>query len=208
MHRADHIRFLPSVLALLAASPAPAQQAAHPSCEPAPPHRQRADTVLASGDYTLTLVTTRGLKAGSQATGSLWLNRTSPSDRSPKTGRRPAPSNQNGVPLYGAADLDFERVGAPVFRDDALVPLPESRDPVRPGVVVLVQNWQSDTLPRGLVLVIGSLTNRRDDEGWLDGPGIGLWVRSTRDHDFFGTWSEFGIIRGGEGHFCARYVGP
>jgi hypothetical protein len=189
------------------AVPAVAQQATSVTCSIPPAGAQRPATRLSVGNYELTLVTTSGFKAGSAATGSLWLARTSASDSSPLTGHRPARSGQRGVPYYGAVHLDFESLGAPVFRNDTLVPQPESRDPVRPGVVVLLQNWQTDTLPRTLVLVIGSLTNRRDDEGWEDGPGIGLWVRATKDRDFSGPWSQFGIVPGGQGHFCARYRG-
>ena len=205
------MRFTPFCIVLnsfvLLATSAAAQGTASTACSGTPASTQRPATTLSVGNYELTLVTTSGLKAGSAATGSLWLARTSLSDSSPVTGRRPARSGRRGVPYYGAVELDFERLGAPVFRNDTLVPPPESRDPVRPGVVVLVQNWQTDTLPRTLVLVIGSLTNRRDEEGWADGPGIGLWVRATKDRDFSGTWSEFGIIRGGQGHFCAHYLG-
>ena len=186
---------------------AAAQQATSTPCAISPVGAKRPATTLAVGTYELTLVATTGLKTGNATTGSLWLTRTTPSDSSPKTGHRPARSGRRGVPYYGSAVVDFERVGAPVFRDDTLVPPPESRDPVRPGVLVLLQNWQTDTLPRTLVLVIGSLSNRRDDEGWMDGPGIGLWVRSTTGSDFSGDWYEFGIIRGGQGHFCARYLG-
>ena len=204
--RPDLLVLTVSVASLLGAS-LPAQQAVDARCVSVDSVPPRGDTLLSPGNYALTLVTTNGLKAGSHASGSLWLAPTSPEDRSPKTGHRPARSNQRRVPYYGAADLDFELVGAPVFRDDTLVPLPQSRDPVRPGVIVLVENWHIETLPRGLVLVIGSLTNRRDDEGWEDGPGIALWVRLVRGHDFFGDWKEWGIIRGGWGHFCARYTG-
>jgi hypothetical protein len=208
--------FLPAVCGVLlvplviwfVVTPAITEDASPRSRCLAMPAAPQPDTALSVGNYTLTLVTTSGLKAGSEATGSLWLARTSPADQSPRTGRRPASSSRRGVPFYGAVDLDFASVGAPVFRDDTLVPPPESRDPVRPGVVVLMQNWGIDTLPRRLVLVIGSLTNRRDDEGWLDGPGIALLVRSTNGQAFFGTWSEWGIIRGGQGHFCTRHVGP
>jgi hypothetical protein len=191
----------------LFAGSAAAQQSASVACSISPAGAHRTATMLLVGNYELTLETTSGLNAGNSATGSLWLARTSPSDSSPATGRRPARSDTREVPYYGAAHLDFERVGAPVFLDDTLVPRPESRDPVRPGVVVLLQNWESDTLPPTLVLVIGSLMNRRDDEGWEDGPGIGLWVRATNERDFSGNWREAGIVRGGQGHFCARFLG-
>src|SRR2546425_3753381 len=112
-------------LTLLGASVA-AQQTASTACSVPAVSAQGPASRLSVGNYDLTLVTTSGLKAGSAATGSLWLARTSPSDSSSVTGRRPARSGRRGVPYYGAVKLDFERVGAPVFRDDTLVPPPES----------------------------------------------------------------------------------
>ena len=200
------LHLVASLLTCILACDVPAQRTVAPPC--APPLAAASVVSVTPGNYALTLVTTNGLHQGAQAVGSLWLATTSPSDRSPTTGHRPAPSHRRGEPYYGAANFDFPSVGAPVFRDDTLVPLPESRDPVRPGVVGLLANWQSDSLPRTLLLVIGSLENRRDDEGWEDGPGIGLWLRTASGKDFSGTWSRFGIVSGGEGYFCAQFVGP
>jgi hypothetical protein len=74
-------------------------------------------------------------------------------------------------------------------------------------VLVLIQNWEHPSLRKQPVLLIGTLTNRRDDEGWQDGPGIELVVRRQRGQSFRGTWGEWGIVRGGSGYFCAAYDG-
>ena len=55
-------------------------------------------------------------------------------------------------------------------------------------------------------MTVGSLSNLRDDLGWLDGAGIGLWVREFTRDGFVGTWSPWGIVRGGPGYFCAYHV--
>jgi hypothetical protein len=96
------------------------------------------------------------------------------------------------------------QVAAPVGLGDTLIPSPESADPVRPGVLVLMtEDWQSGSRRKQPVLVIGALVNRRDEEGWVDGPGIALWVRNIDDQGFSGTWGEWGIVPGGQGAFCA-----
>lgn len=163
---------------------------------------------LAPGHYMLTMVATSGPKAGKETTGPLWLHPTSPSDSSPFTGHKPLDTNPREVPLFGTADLDWNAVDAPVFPSDTLAPNPTSRDPVRPGVLVLIENWEHPSLRKRPLLLIGTLTNRRDDEGWQDGPGVQLVVRTQRGQGFRGTWGNWGIVRGGSGYFCTAYDGP
>ena len=164
----------------------------------------RADTVafrgpgdsLTAGSYTLTMVATQGRRAGAEASGSLILRRTTLGDTSPRTGERPVRSPHD-EPLVGWSDLDFRSVGAPVFPSDTLAPRPTSQDPVYPGVLVLRQGVRDERF----VLLIGTLTNRRADRGWHDGAGIELAPRRFGERTV-GTWSEWGIVRGGRGFFC------
>jgi len=159
---------------------------------------------LRPGTYRLTLIATAGLRTGSSSTGILELRRATAQDRSPLTGHRPVRFNPREQLLIGSVTLDFAAVAAPIGTDDTLIPSPSSTDPVRPGVLVLMQNWQSRSAPQTPVLLIGTLGNRRDEEGWLDGPGIGLWARSIADSAFSGTWDNWGILSGGSGTFCAH----
>ena len=161
---------------------------------------------LRVGVYGLTLIATTGPRTGSSATGILKLRPAKASDKSPVTGHHPVRFNPREQMLIGSAMLDFAAVAAPVGADDTLIPPPSSEDPVRPGVLVLMENWQFRSAHKVPVLLIGTLDNRRDEEGWLDGPGIGLWVRKITDSTFSGTWGNWGILAGGAGTFCARAI--
>jgi hypothetical protein len=187
----------------------PPQGGTHISNTCAPP---ASDAVPASGThlnpgaYQLTMVATEGPRTGTTTSGLLTLRPTSHSDRSPVTGHTPAHYIPRDEPFIGSVTLDFAIVGAPIGTGDTLIPSPTSSDPVRPGVLVLVQSWQSRSLPKQPILLIGTLANRRDEAGWLDGPGIGLWVRAINPQGFAGTWGEWGIVSGGRGTFCAQAI--
>lgn len=162
---------------------------------------------LRAGVYQITLAATRGPRSGEQAVGTLWLVRTSGSDSSPRFHTRPTRYDSLETPLYGALDLDFAKIGATVFPTDTMVPRPSSRDPVRPGVLVMMQNWQHPQLPHVPMLLVGSFTNIRDEPDGLvsfDGPGIVLVVRRVMGVAFTGTWEEAGRnANPGSGFFCA-----
>lgn len=165
-----------------------------------------------AGTYSLTVVATGGTRAGHRASGRLQLRPTSAADRSPKwPAERPPEGDTIGTPLYGATDVDFAAVGAPVERlnptayggsDDA--PPTGSTDPLHPGVLALIQNAKGQGL-RQTGLVIGTLANRRVADGVLslDGAGIILWVRRFTASGFDGRWWNFGIVANGAGYFCA-----
>jgi hypothetical protein len=181
---------------------------AHAQGSPCAPLQPRSSTALEvplkAGEYTLTLFATDGPKKGRQVSGQLWLWHTSATDSSPRTGKRAVDTDTVRMPFYGATRLNFEAVGAPVFRPGSSDPTPaaDSRDPVYPGVVVFAGNEPGDSVPASATLVIGSLSNMRDGLEGLDGAGIGLWVRSADNHKLVGDWSEWGIVRGGRGYFC------
>jgi hypothetical protein len=159
-----------------------------------------ADTAarIAAGRYVLTLVAADGSARPARAHGPLWLHATSDADRSPRTGRGPAPVPGVQEYLYGAVSLDFRRIGAPVQREagDTITPVPTSTDPIRPGVLVSRSN-------RGTVVLISTLGNMRDSRHWLDGAGIGLHVRQVSRDQVSGIWSGWGIVPSRQGFFCA-----
>lgn len=153
-------------------------------CKPTSARAQPAEAAeIGPGEYRLTLVATSGSKSGSSSQGNLWLSPTSGGD----TDRHP---------LYGATDLDFKRIGAPMD-EQGPEPDPTSRDPVSPGVLVLRE-------PKETVLAIGTQSNLRDGGILhLDGSGIGLWVTEAGPTGFSGTWRAWGTVVDGAGYFCA-----
>jgi hypothetical protein len=151
------------------------------------------------GSYVLTLVATHGTRTRAHASGKLWLTTASSDDRSHRTGEL-ADDTRTGAYLYGATQRDFQAVAAPVLTHDSIAPAPESDDPVYPGVLALLNASQQT------VLLIGTLSNTRRGPEWVDGEGIGLWVRHLDTERFSGTWSAWGILQNGAGHFCAMAV--
>lgn len=179
-----------------------------PVCKQIPRPIEPVDsTKLLPGVYAIRFVATLGSQAGNQATGNLWLARTSRADGSPRTGEGPPPHEDlTRIPLFGSLDVDLGAVGAPVDLDDPHAPHPASSDPIRPGVLVHLIDWASN-YPRGTpVLTVGSLSKLRADQVWSDGPGIGLWVHQVREQGFSGIWDAWGLLAGGQGYFCAARV--
>jgi hypothetical protein len=155
------------------------------------------------GSFRLVLVATSGRKVGGVAKGELNLRPTSSTDTSPKTGQRAQDRNIAETPLYGWVTADWKVVDAPVGDNDA-----RSRDPVFPGVLVLLASFKEGYSTRTPILLISTVSNRRDGEVVLDGGGIGLWVRQLTDKGFAGEWSRWGIVPSGSGYFCATPVNP
>ena len=180
------------------------------SCKRTPrPTEQLDASKLLPGTYEIRLIAARGSKSGNAVVGTLWLERTSRDDVSPITNQSPAKTEDlTKIPLFGSLDADFRAIGAPVWSGDADAPDSTSRDPIRPGVLVELISWDPKYPSRTPVLTVGALSNLRAETGWLDGPGIGLWVHDLDDQGFTGRWSEWGILKDGSGYFCARRLSP
>ncbi len=154
-------------------------------------------TLMKPGAFRLVLVATSGRKRGGTTRGNLKLNRTSTSDRSPKTGELADDSWGRDIttaPLYGWATANWRSIGAPVSYREA-----RSRDPVYPGVLVRILS--SPGYPYTPTLKIAG--NARAGEITLDGAGIFLSVRQLDDTGFYGDWRGAGVVTSGSGHFCA-----
>jgi hypothetical protein len=164
--------------------------------------------LMRPGTYKLVLVATSGRKQGASAEGELSLRPTSSLDRSPRTGKVAQDANFVVTPLYGWSDLDFLAVGASVASGSGGDPAPSSRDPVYPGVLVRIGSLKEGYPPNSPVLLIATVSNRRDDVLATDGGGIGLWVRRLDKNTFAGEWSRWGLAMSGSGYFCATRVGP
>lgn len=149
---------------------------------------------LLEGSYEIKLVAARGSRKGAIASGRLTLL------------RAPA-AHWMGSNLYGYTDLDFDDVGAPLLGEGA--PVPSSRDPEAPGVLVASSE---DGVP---ILLVGTTANRDPGGTTLpnglklltlssDGSGIGLRVHEASEQGILGRWSEWGLVRDGGGTFCAQ----
>jgi len=178
-----------------------ARQASTQGLCSAPEHPASFHDSLRAGGYTLTLVATEGTKRGERVSGQLWLWRTSPRDSSTRTGKVAVKVDTAAAPFYGATDLQFAVVAAPVYSDGSEAePAPDSRDPVYPGVLVLAGN-PHDSMAALATLLISTVSNRRDGVWTLDGAGIALRIRSSGGQ-LKGDWKEWGIVYNGRGYFC------
>src|SRR5580765_8104170 len=126
--------------------------------------------VALTGNYLLTLVARSGDRARNRAEGGVRLIRSDSSDRSRRpdgTLVAPYPSIDNVLPLYGWADVTLADVGAIASRD------PRARDPIYPGVLVLVGPPRGAMTGWGLVLMqLGS--GSRDGVQTTDEPTTAL----------------------------------
>ncbi len=157
-----------------------------------------ASMVRGAGRYHLTLVTAGGERSVS---GALELVANEPP-------LRRLPGTAGGgvddtvlLPLHGWAAVDLGAVDAVEIGDIA------SRDPLQPGVLVLEQR-PAATAPVAITLRFGSIANRRDAAGAVDGGYTALHVADvTPWGSFAGTWSSAVHARRVSGHFCATRVG-
>lgn len=158
------------------------------------------------GKYRLILIAGRGSRVGARASGTLTLLPASGADRSPTEPNEPASTDTAGYPMYGATDLDFTRVGAPLM-SDGFFPAPRSLDPLRPGVLVRVDAARGRVDSPSIELLIGTRDNLRDNRGFVmtDGAGIVLSVRRIVRERVFGEWRNYGMVVDGSGEF---YIVP
>ncbi len=179
-------------LYLMAACGAKNARSAGADCQPLPDAPPAAtSTAGLAGEYRLTLVATRGPRAGRMAEGRLRLE---PQDTALQLLFRIDGSVDSTarMALVGATDLDLDAVGA--VRLGAL----DSRDPRSPGVAVL-------ETPSAIVLRLGADANRRDVVRF-DGAYTALYVRTTGAAGFAGGWASGVTGPDAEGHFCAVRV--
>lgn len=174
-----------------------------------------SQSVIDTGQYTLTLVATNGPSAGASARGGLWLAvLTGGGDTTRHTaGSRPAPLKP-GVPLYGTTNVDLAGVGAPLpHGDTATAPKPYSFDPRRPGVIA---RFRIDTTNAAAIwrFYIATVDNdqMRCHPGTLcwagaptTGPGVVLDVHKIDNNGFAGSWRPV-APDDVHGYFCASPV--
>ena len=171
-------------------SSAGSQMVPHAKVRPPGPSEIAA---MRAGAYGLTLRALHGSHRGGSSGGSLTLVAASAMDKSQVTGE--VAKDVDETPLfYGWTELDFGRVGAPVCRN----PDPASRDPVRPGVIVLARTHLDHQ-----VVLIGTLSSLRDGFLHTDGCGIALHVEGSEADCYRRSWDRWGIAENGSGTFDA-----
>lgn len=146
------------------------------------------------GEYDLTLVATKGDRAGERAVGRLALR---PHEGDMRTvtdpSGRPVPNTTS--PLYGTTDVALDLVGALELGDT------ESMDPASPGVAVIQRTGDSTSI----TVRLGSVANRRDITRF-DGGFTALYVKAIDGNRFAGDWASGRRGREAEGYFCAVRV--
>src|SRR5215510_5856453 len=194
------------VVALIAAVPCVASYAWDCRRVPIPKSPVEA-SLIAPGTYSVRFVATWGSRAGSEMVGRLTLLPTSKQDRS-LVSELSAPEDEviAAIPLYGWLEGDLRAVGAPISSSDTAEPDPESRDPLRPGVLLHLITWRSGYPKPTPVLTVATVSNLRDGQKRSDGGGIGMWVHAVDGHGFVGDWDEWGVMKDGRGRFCATRV--
>ncbi len=162
-----------------------------------------APEMLTPGKYRLILIAGRGGHVGARAAGTLTLFPTSGLDRSPTKPNERARPDTADYPMYGATNLDFAHVGAPVFASDKFSPSPMSLDPLHPGVLVHFDYSNTLAGPPHIEILIGTLNNVRAVRNYdmADGAGIVLSVRRIAGGRVFGDWGPYGIVVNGSGEF-------
>jgi len=148
------------------------------------PAGTRADGL--AGEFRLTLVATRGPRAGRSASGALHLRR--------NDGRAgPAPAAGVRYPLYGGAGLSPDSVGA-IAPGDV-----RSMEAARPGVLVIES-------PGSLTLRFGAEVNGGGPPRF-DGAHLALFPATLSADRFAGRWDSGTAEQRAGGYFCAVRVG-
>jgi len=183
------LKALPLALALAGWAPgacpgrAPAPSAADTPCaavEGSLPAGTRADGL--AGEYRLTLVATRGPRAGSSTTGALRLLRND---------GHAGPAATEGVryPLYGDARLALDSVGAIAPGDVG------STEAARPGVLAIESRGT-------LTLRFGADANGSGPPRF-DGSHLALFPVTLAADRFAGRWNSGTAEQPSGGYFCA-----
>ena len=155
-----------------------------------------ATLVRGVGRYHLTLVAA-GAGGERSVTGTLELANNEPPLRRLLSEGGQDPDAIVLLPLYGWAAIDLTAVDALEIGDIG------SRDPLQPGVLVMEQR-PAPTADVAITLRFGSLANRRDAAGAVDGAYMALHVAHVaRSGSFAGTWASGVHARRVSGHFCA-----
>ena len=183
---------MPLALLLTACATAadpPRDPAADPACVAGKGALSAGATLeAAAGSYLLTLVAPAANGGPITVSGSLQL----------VPNEAPLRLFAEGVttPLFGWVEIELQAVGALEIGDAG------SRDPLRPGVLVLEQRLDGAAVPE-ITLRLGSLANLRTERGAFDGGYFALHVEHLEQGRFRGRWVSGVHATRVKGHFCA-----
>ena len=146
-------------------------------------------TEALAGDFAVTLVATRGPRAGHSAAGTLRL-------AGYAAGAGPSIAARADVryPAHGTASLPLDSVGAVAPGDIA------AASPSRPGVLAIEQRGGAGVQ---LMLRLGADANGGGPPRF-DGSYLALYVDHLSADGFSGRWSSGLAEREVGGHFCAE----
>jgi hypothetical protein len=183
-----------AVLLLLSSIVLPGCTARHTKAEP--------PRALTPGDYRLSLTATEGSRVGGVVEGVATLRLASPTDVSPRTGE---PAKDSHEPLlYGWTAANLAGVGAPLCAEHPH-PLPDSQDPLRPGLLVVRVPYGPGGPFTGKqevsAVLVATLTNLRTGERWLDGCGFAMYILNWDGQCHAGEWREWGLRKDGRERF-------
>ena len=195
VRRARRVVSVPLALLLAACATSadpPRGPAASPACV-AETGTLSADATLerAAGSYLLTLVAPATDGGPIAVSGSLQLV--------PNEAALRVFAEGVTTPLFGWVEIELQAVGALEIGDAG------SRDPLRPGVLVLEQRPAAAAVPE-ITLRLGSLANQRTGRGAFDGGYLALHVAHVEPGSFNGRWVSGVHAARVKGHFCAARV--
>jgi len=144
-----------------------------------------------AGEYRLTLVATRGARAGASASGALHLRRN-------EGGAGPAPTPGVRYPLYGGAEVALDSVGAVAPGDI------RSQAPAGPGV--LVMEWRRAGSDRTEITLRFGADANGDGPPRFDGAHVALSPVTLSADGFAGSWDSGVAEQRAGGYFCAVRV--
>jgi hypothetical protein len=149
-----------------------------------------------TGEYRLTLVADDGPREGEAVSGQLVLE---PYEGQLRQRMRPdgSPDPSTVYAAFGSTDIDLTKVGA------LEVGSTKSRDPTRPGVLVMQRRPTSaGGASTQITIRLGADANQRDRIRF-DGGYTALYVREISGDRLAGEWGSGSGRSQVRGHFCA-----
>ena len=119
-------------------------------------------------------------------------------DSSSRTHLGPVLNDTVAHPLYGVMVLDSGE-----FDERRIQQLRADVDPIYPPVLLLAGPMRSLMAGTGGILLLETVSNRRDGVMSTDGTGMGMWVSQVDANGFRGRFRHWGIALTDKGHYCA-----
>jgi len=160
------------------------------------------DPLSIAGQYRVQWVSTAE-KTPYTAKLRLFLWKTSMRDSSTNEHKTPPAGDTVVHPLYGILVPDSGN-----FTKHRIDRLRASVDPIYPPVLLMTRSNPRSTRRSNewTVLLLETVSNRRDNMLALDGGGTGMWIKDSDSNGFRGIFDRWGIIQSDKGYYCAYRV--